>query len=66
MPHSPTCADKTKTKWVNKRWVNRDRGGGNWYREQWATQECKSCGGNLGDSMVRSGRLRKGAHKKKD
>lgn len=59
VPHKPTCTDKSKWKHVKKRWLDHDRGGGDVFREQWATKECKTCGGNLGDVMVKSHRKKK-------
>lgn len=63
VPHNPGCADKTKWKWVDKRWVTRERREGT-FREQWATKRCKTCGGDLGDSMMKSSRVR-ASHKRK-
>lgn len=58
MPHHPGCANSERWKWVNAQWIERDRGAQGKFKEKWATKQCKSCGADLGQAMVKSHRVK--------
>ena len=58
MAHHPGCANNERWKWVDARWVERDRGSEGKFKEKWATKQCKRCGGDIGQAMVKSYRVK--------